>query len=43
MEQGELQAKLETARNMLSRNMELPLILEITGLSEGQLRDHGMI
>jgi len=23
--------------------MELPLILEITGLSEGQLRDHGMI
>ncbi len=42
-QEGELRKALDTSRIMLSRNMELSLILEITGLTESQLREHGII
>jgi len=41
--EGELQAKLATARNMLARKMEISLIKDLTGLTEHQLRENGII
>jgi len=43
MQQGELHAKLATARNMLAEKAELSFVLRVTGLSEEQLREHGII
>jgi predicted transposase/invertase (TIGR01784 family) len=42
-EEGELRKALQTARNMLSRNMDVSLIVELTGLTEEQLRESGII
>lgn len=41
--EGELKKALETARHMLSRNMDISLVCEITGLTEEQLREHKII
>ncbi len=43
MQQGELLKALATARNMLARHMDITLIVELTGLSEQQLREHNII
>ncbi len=42
MQQGELHAKLATARNMLAEKAELSFVLRVTALSEEQLREHGV-
>ncbi len=43
MLQGELRKALETARKMLARDLNLSLVLDVTGLTEAQLREHGII
>ena len=41
--EGELKGKLETARKMLEYGDSLEKILAITGLSEEQLRENGIV
>jgi predicted transposase/invertase (TIGR01784 family) len=43
LEEGELKGKLETARKMLERGFSIYEIQEITGLSEEQLRENGIV
>ncbi|EKP14867.1 hypothetical protein LEP1GSC191_1535 [Leptospira borgpetersenii serovar Mini str. 201000851] len=43
MQQGIEQGKIETARNMLSEDIQLEAVLRITGLSKQDLKDHGVI
>ena len=38
IEQGERLGKLETARKMLSRGMDIALIIDLTGLSEDEIK-----
>ncbi len=38
MEQGERQGKLETARKMISRGMEIAVIADLTGLPEDDIK-----
>jgi predicted transposase/invertase (TIGR01784 family) len=40
---GKLEGKLETARKMLVKGFSASEILEITGLSEDQLRENGIV
>jgi predicted transposase/invertase (TIGR01784 family) len=40
---GELRGKLETARRMVDESFELEQIIRITGLSEEQLNEHGIL
>ena len=42
-EEGKLENKIETARNMREEGESLEKILRITGLSEAQLRDNGIL
>ncbi|EMN53623.1 hypothetical protein LEP1GSC089_1605 [Leptospira interrogans serovar Autumnalis str. LP101] len=42
-EAGELQGRLKSARKMLQKGMDVDMILEITGLSKKDLKDHGML
>ena len=42
-EDGEMNTKLETARRMKELGFNLGQILKITGLSENQLRDNGIL
>ena len=42
-EDGEMNTKLETARRMKEEGFNLGQILKITGLSEDQLRDNGIL
>ena len=42
-EDGEMNTKLETARRMKDEGFNLGQILKITGLSENQLRDNGIL
>ncbi|HAY4852621.1 TPA: transposase, partial [Escherichia coli] len=37
IEQGKLEGKLETARNMLNAGMDRQAVLQMTGLSNDQL------
>ena len=41
--EGKLENKIETARNMRVEGDSLDKILRITGLSEAQLRDNGIL
>jgi predicted transposase/invertase (TIGR01784 family) len=43
LEEGELKGKLETARKMIERGFSIYEIQEITGLSEEQLRENGIV
>ena len=43
IEIGIRQTKLETARRMLARGMDLSTVLEITELSEAVLQEHGLL
>ncbi|MCL8266977.1 Rpn family recombination-promoting nuclease/putative transposase [Leptospira weilii] len=43
IEKGVQQGKIETARNMLSEDIQLNVVLRITGLSEQDLKNHGLI
>jgi predicted transposase/invertase (TIGR01784 family) len=43
LEEGELKGKLETARKMIERGFSIYEIQEITGLSEEQLRENGIM
>ncbi|MDI7165313.1 hypothetical protein [Leptospira santarosai] len=40
---GYFKAKTETARNMLKEGFELDVVLRITGLTEQDLKDYGVI
>lgn len=40
---GELTARLETARNMLNEGDSIEKILRVTGLTEAQLKEHGVV
>ena len=42
-EDGELKGKLETARKMIEEDFNLEQIIRITGLSEEQLRENGIV
>lgn len=42
-EEGELRKALQTARNMLSMNLSVDTIIQATGLTEEQLREHAVI
>ncbi|EKO79030.1 hypothetical protein Q4554_16845 [Leptospira santarosai] len=37
------EGKIEDARNMLKEGFELDVVLRITGLTEQELKDHGVI
>ncbi|EMO14681.1 hypothetical protein LEP1GSC175_3382 [Leptospira santarosai str. HAI821] len=41
--EGKVEGKIETARNMLLDGASLEYILKITGLTEQDLKDHGVI
>lgn len=41
-EEGKIEGKIETARNMFSEGLKLEVILRITGLSEKDLKDRGI-
>ncbi|QDK24184.1 Rpn family recombination-promoting nuclease/putative transposase [Leptospira weilii] len=43
VQQGKIEGKIETARNMLSEDIQLNVVLRITGLSEQDLKNHGLI
>ncbi|EQA60620.1 hypothetical protein LEP1GSC062_0622 [Leptospira alexanderi serovar Manhao 3 str. L 60] len=40
--EGIQQGKLEAARKMLKKGIDLKTTLEVTGLTEKDLRDHGI-
>jgi len=42
-EEGEFRNRLDTARKMLVKGLSVSEILEITGLSEVQLRENGIV
>ena len=42
-EEGEFRNRLDTARKMLMKGLSVSEILEITGLSEVQLRENGIV
>ncbi len=43
IEKGAEKEKLKSARKMLEEGMRLDVILRVTGLSEKDLKDHGML
>ncbi|UOG32254.1 Rpn family recombination-promoting nuclease/putative transposase [Leptospira noguchii] len=43
IKKGEFKNKIETARNMLLKGASLEFILSVTGLTEQELKDHGVI
>jgi predicted transposase/invertase (TIGR01784 family) len=42
-EKGKIEGKIEDARMMKEKGLDLSLILEITGLSESQLKENGIL
>ncbi|AGS80517.1 hypothetical protein [Leptospira alstonii] len=40
---GKIEGKIEDARNMLSERIDLNVVLRVTGLTEKELKDHGVI
>ncbi|EKO78479.1 hypothetical protein LEP1GSC005_1521 [Leptospira santarosai str. ST188] len=42
-QEGEIKGKIETASNMLKEGFELDVVLRITGLTEQDLKDYGVI
>ncbi|EMP01513.1 hypothetical protein [Leptospira santarosai] len=42
-QEGEIKGKIETARNMLLKGVSLEFVLSVTGLTEQDLKDHGVI
>uniref|UniRef100_UPI000ABB2945 Rpn family recombination-promoting nuclease/putative transposase n=1 Tax=Leptospira noguchii TaxID=28182 RepID=UPI000ABB2945 len=43
IQKGEMKGKVETARKMFKEGFELDVILRITGLTEQELKDYGVI
>ncbi|EMO00659.1 hypothetical protein LEP1GSC112_0401 [Leptospira interrogans serovar Pomona str. UT364] len=43
IEKGAEKEKLKSARKMLQKGMDVDMILEITGLSKKDLKDHGIL
>nr|WP_232397949.1 Rpn family recombination-promoting nuclease/putative transposase [Leptospira kirschneri] len=43
IKKGKFEGKLETARNMLLKGSSLEFVLSVTGLTEQELKDHGVI
>ena len=43
LEEGELKGKYETARRMIEESFNLEQIIRITGLSENQLKENGIV
>ncbi|EMG09979.1 hypothetical protein LEP1GSC151_5837 [Leptospira interrogans serovar Grippotyphosa str. LT2186] len=41
--EGEIKGKIETARNMLLNGASLEFVLKVTGFTEQELKDHGVI
>jgi predicted transposase/invertase (TIGR01784 family) len=41
--EGKLETKIETARKMIEEGFNLEQIIRITGLSENQLRENGIV
>ncbi|MDI7237011.1 Rpn family recombination-promoting nuclease/putative transposase, partial [Leptospira santarosai] len=42
-QEGEIKGKIETARKMLLKGVSLEFVLSVTGLTEQELKDHGVI
>ncbi|MDI7188177.1 hypothetical protein [Leptospira santarosai] len=42
-QEGKIEGKIEDARNMLLNGASLEFVLKITGLTEQELKDHGVI
>ncbi|MGQ2872716.1 hypothetical protein, partial [Leptospira santarosai] len=42
-QEGKIEGKIEDARNMLLNGASLEFVLKITGLTEQDLKDHGVI
>ena len=43
LEEGELKGKLETAQKMIEEGFNLEQIIRITGLSEAELKENGIL
>ncbi|MCH1893454.1 transposase, partial [Leptospira interrogans] len=43
IQKGELKGKIETARNMLLNGASLEFVLKVTGFTEQELKDHGLL
>jgi predicted transposase/invertase (TIGR01784 family) len=43
LEEGELKGKYDTARKMIEESFNLEQIIRITGLSENQLKENGIL
>ncbi|EKO50770.1 hypothetical protein LEP1GSC132_4499 [Leptospira kirschneri str. 200803703] len=41
--EGEIKTKIDIARNMFKEGFELNVVLRITGLTEQELKDHGLL
>uniref|UniRef100_UPI000AFABC57 Rpn family recombination-promoting nuclease/putative transposase n=1 Tax=Leptospira noguchii TaxID=28182 RepID=UPI000AFABC57 len=41
--EGEFENKIKTARNMFKEGFKLDIVLRITGLTEQELKDHGLL
>ncbi|WP_235592105.1 Rpn family recombination-promoting nuclease/putative transposase [Leptospira noguchii] len=41
--EGEFENKIKTARNMFNEGFKLDIVLRITGLTEQELKDHGLL
>ncbi|MGE8739751.1 Rpn family recombination-promoting nuclease/putative transposase, partial [Leptospira interrogans] len=41
--EGKIEGKIETARNMLLKGASLEFVLSVTGLTEQELKDHGLL
>ncbi|WP_155717210.1 Rpn family recombination-promoting nuclease/putative transposase, partial [Leptospira santarosai] len=42
-QEGKIEGKIEDAKNMLLNGASLEFVLKITGLTEQELKDHGVI
>uniref|UniRef100_UPI0009E6194F Rpn family recombination-promoting nuclease/putative transposase n=1 Tax=Leptospira interrogans TaxID=173 RepID=UPI0009E6194F len=43
IQKGEIKGKIETARNMLLNGASLEFVLKVTGFTEQELKDHGLL
>jgi len=40
---GEFKAKIETAKKLIQKGIDIKIIMEVTGLSKSDLKKHGII
>ncbi len=43
IQKGEIKGKIETARNMLLNGASLEFVLKVTGFTEQEIKDHGLL